>query len=48
MENKINFTIDGNPIQANEGDNLVTVAKENGIFIPSLCYFEHIQPPLGL
>ena len=23
------------------------VAKENGIFIPSLCYYEHIEPPLG-
>jgi len=47
MKNKIIFTIDGNPIQADEGDNLVHVAKENGIFIPSLCYFEHIEPPLG-
>lgn len=47
MENKINFTIDGKSIQANEGDNLVHVARENGIFIPSLCYFEHIEPPLG-
>ena len=23
------------------------VARENGIFIPSLCYFEDIEPPLG-
>lgn len=23
------------------------VARENGIFIPSLCYYEHIEPPLG-
>jgi len=25
----------------------VDAAKENGIFIPSLCYFKHIDPPLG-
>jgi coenzyme F420-reducing hydrogenase gamma subunit/ferredoxin len=47
MGNKINITIDGRNIQAEEGSNLVTVARENGIFIPSLCYFEHIEPPLG-
>ena len=23
------------------------VARANGIFIPSLCYYEHIEPPLG-
>ena len=27
--------------------NLMLVARENGIFIPSLCYYEHIEPPLG-
>jgi coenzyme F420-reducing hydrogenase gamma subunit/ferredoxin len=48
MENKkIKLTIDGKTIEAVEGQNLVTVAKENGIFIPSLCYYEHIHPPLG-
>lgn len=43
----VNITIDGKNIQAEEGRNLIQVARENGIFIPSLCYYEHIEPPLG-
>ncbi len=43
----VNLTIDGKNFQAEEGKNLMLVAKENGIFIPSLCYYEHIEPPLG-
>jgi [NiFe] hydrogenase diaphorase moiety small subunit len=44
---RITLTIDGRKIEAEAGRNLVQVAKENGIFIPSLCYFEDIEPPLG-
>ena len=44
---RITITIDGKEIQTEAGRNLVQVANENGIFIPSLCYFEHIEPPLG-
>ena len=44
---EVTITIDGKKIKAREGDNLVTVARENEIFIPSLCYFEHIDPSLG-
>ena len=47
MEKTISLTIDGKSINAKEGENLVKVARENGIFIPSLCYYEHIDPPLG-
>ncbi len=47
MPHLVNITIDGKQIQAEEGKNLMIVAKENGIFIPSLCYYEHIEPPLG-
>jgi [NiFe] hydrogenase diaphorase moiety small subunit len=47
MANLVNIKIDGKNIQAEEGKNLVLVARENGIFIPSLCYYEHIEPPLG-
>ena len=47
MANMVNITIDGQSILAEEGANLVQVAKANGIFIPSLCYYEHIEPPLG-
>ena len=47
MAKKITITIDGQKIETEEGRNLVTVAQEKGIFIPSLCYYEHIDPPLG-
>ena len=47
MANRVNITIDGKNFQAEEGKNLMQAAKENGIFIPSLCYYEHIKPPLG-
>ena len=41
------FWIDGKKYETEEGTNLVDAAKENGVFIPSLCYFKHIDPPLG-
>ena len=44
---RITITLDGKQIETEPGRNLVQVANENGIFIPSLCYFEHIEPPLG-
>ena len=47
MASMVNITIDGKNFQAEEGKNLMQAAKENGIFIPSLCYYEHIEPPLG-
>jgi [NiFe] hydrogenase diaphorase moiety small subunit len=46
-EKRVTITIDGQPYTATEGQNLVVAAKENGVFIPSLCYFEHLDPPLG-
>ena len=46
-DQRITLTIDGREIEAEAGRNLVQVARENGIFIPSLCYFEDIEPPLG-
>ena len=46
-DNRITITIDGKEIETEAGRNLVKVANENGIFIPSLCYFENIEPPLG-
>ncbi len=47
MAKLVDILIDGKEIKAEEGKNLVTVAQENDIFIPSLCYYEHIDPPLG-
>ena len=47
MNNLINLTIDGKKIQAEKGKNLVDVAKDNGVEIPTLCYFKSINPTLG-
>lgn len=47
MAQRIKFTIDGRTITAEAGRNLVDVARENGIFIPSLCYYPHLEQPLG-
>jgi [NiFe] hydrogenase diaphorase moiety small subunit len=44
---KVSFKIDGKEYEANEGTNLVDAAKENDVFIPSLCYYPHIDPPLA-
>lgn len=44
MSNIINLTIDGKKIKAEEGANLLQVAKENGIKIPSLCYHRKLTP----
>ena len=40
MSKLINLTIDGKEILAFEGRNLVEVAKENGVVIPTLCHFK--------
>lgn len=47
MNKLINIKIDGKKIQAEEGKNLVDVAKENGVYIPTLCYFKESNPSLG-
>ena len=44
MNNKVNITIDGKKISAAEGRNLIDVAQENGIEIPTLCYFKKRHP----
>ena len=47
MSDQVTITIDGKKVSAPAGANLVKVAHDNGFFIPSLCYYEHIDPPLG-
>ncbi len=47
MSNLINLKIDGNSIQAEKGKNLVDVANENSIEIPTLCYFKENNSPLA-
>jgi len=44
MSNLVNLTIDGKKVQAESGKNLVDVAKQNGFYIPTLCYFKQLNP----
>jgi len=44
MSNSINFIIDGKECKTTEGKYLVEAAKENGIYIPTLCNFEGMKP----
>jgi [NiFe] hydrogenase diaphorase moiety small subunit len=41
---QITFQIDGRLCTAEKGQNLIEAAKQNGIFIPTLCYFKHLNP----
>lgn len=47
MANKCQIWIDGKSLEVAQGTNLVDAAKANDIFIPSLCYHQHSDPPLG-
>ena len=40
MNNLINLSLDGKQVTAEKGKNLIDVAKDNGIEIPTLCYFK--------
>jgi NADH dehydrogenase/NADH:ubiquinone oxidoreductase subunit G len=40
----VNLTIDGRAIQAEPGKTILEVAKENGIFIPYMCYHPALKP----
>ena len=42
--NQVKITIDGQEILALEGDNLIEVARFNGIEIPSLCHDKRLEP----
>ncbi|HAF28941.1 MAG TPA: formate dehydrogenase subunit alpha [Bacteroidales bacterium] len=44
MSKLVNITIDGEKIKAAEDSNLLQVAHENGINIPSLCYHRKLSP----
>ena len=41
---KINIVIDGKKVQIDKGNTLMQAAKNLGIHIPALCYFEKIKP----
>jgi bidirectional [NiFe] hydrogenase diaphorase subunit len=40
----IPFTIDGQPVEGEEGTNILEVALDAGIEIPHLCYNESVKP----
>ncbi|MFO8164578.1 MAG: 2Fe-2S iron-sulfur cluster-binding protein [Thermodesulfobacteriota bacterium] len=40
----ITFTIDGVKVEAEEGQNVLQVALDNGFDIPHLCYHEALEP----
>ncbi len=44
MNQIVKFTIDGTECMAEKGTYLVDAAKENGIFIPTLCNYPGIKP----
>jgi len=44
MNDWVTIYIDGKEIKARKGDNLLKVARENGIDIPGLCFLEKITP----
>lgn len=39
MDGKIVLTIDGREVEAKRGQTILEVAKANGIYIPTLCYY---------
>ncbi|MCF8222398.1 MAG: formate dehydrogenase subunit alpha [Bacteroidales bacterium] len=44
MNENITITIDGKTVNAKKGQNLLRVARENGINIPGLCYHKKLSP----
>jgi len=45
--NEITITIDGRSIQTREGEYILNAARENGIFIPAICYLTRCSPTLA-
>lgn len=43
-DGKIHFTIDGQPVEAEEGWTVLDTARQYHIPIPTLCYHEAVQP----
>ena len=44
MNQIVKFTIDGNECMAAKGQYLVDAARENGIFVPTLCNYAGVKP----
>ena len=45
MDRTVKINIDDKEINAYEGQLLIDVARQNGVYIPTLCYFHNIHPP---
>jgi NADH dehydrogenase/NADH:ubiquinone oxidoreductase subunit G len=43
-EKTVSIQVDGKPLTAGEGEVLLKVCLDNGIYIPHLCYLEGIDP----
>ncbi|RKX74674.1 MAG: NADP oxidoreductase [Spirochaetes bacterium] len=44
MANLVDFKIDGKECMSEEGQYLLSAARDNGVYIPSLCNYEGIKP----
>jgi [NiFe] hydrogenase diaphorase moiety small subunit len=44
MSESITFTIDGKQCTASKGETITQAARHNGVFIPTLCDFEGLEP----
>ena len=44
MEKIINFKIDGKDVVAQKGETILTVARKNDIYIPTMCYISKTTP----
>ena len=44
MKDKFKIIIDGKELPARHGQTILEVANNNGIYIPTLCYFEGLKP----
>lgn len=44
LSNTIAFNLNGNKVEAFEGETIIQVAKRNGVEIPHLCYMDGMRP----
>lgn len=44
MDKIINFTIDGKNVEAKKGETILQVARQNDIYIPTMCYISKTTP----
>lgn len=44
MNKSINFKINGIHVEAQKGETILTVARKNGIYIPTMCYISKTSP----